>query len=146
MKVIGLFGTCGNSTWRKKFISEYEKKGIQYFNPQKEDWCPEDADTEAYHLTQDEILLFPVTDETYGCGSLAEIGFAVMRAMTSNQILVVFVDYKVSEELTDVIAKKESLRTRDLVRSHLAKVSHPNVKVVNSLDEMLETSIKMYVN
>lgn len=140
MRVVGLFGTCGNSLWRDCFISVYEKKGIDYFNPQKTEWKPEDAEIEALHLLQDDVILFPVTDETYGLGSLAEIGFAVTRAMTSNQMLIVFVDSKVSDELTDVVAKKESLRTRTLVKAHLSKIDHPNVKVVNSLDDMLETS------
>ena len=84
MKVIGLFGTCGNSLWRDQFISVYKEKGIEYFNPQKEDWCPEDADIEAQHLVQDEIVLFPVTDESYGCGSLAEfVKFGRISAIES---------------------------------------------------------------
>lgn len=27
---IGLFGTCGNSTWRTAFINEYKAKGIPF--------------------------------------------------------------------------------------------------------------------
>lgn len=140
-KIIGLFGTCGASTWRKMFITVYEKIGIQFFNPQKEDWAPEDAQIEAEHLASDDIVLFPVTGDTYGSGSLAEVGFAVANAMNSNQKVIIFIADSVSAELTDTIAIKESMRARALVKAHLTKIKHENVIVVNSMDEMLTTSL-----
>ena len=58
---IGLFGTCGNSTWRNKFMEIYDKKNIIYYNPQVDDWKPEDAVIEAERLANDQIILFPIT-------------------------------------------------------------------------------------
>ena len=71
---IGLFGTCGNSKWRDSFIKDYEKEGIDYYNPQVDNWKPEDAKVEAEHLANDKIILFPVTRETSGLGSLVTVG------------------------------------------------------------------------
>jgi hypothetical protein len=31
--IIGLFGTCGNSTWREDFIELYNNEGLEYYNP-----------------------------------------------------------------------------------------------------------------
>lgn len=78
---IGLFGTCGKSTWRVPFMTRYTELGIPYFNPQVEDWKPEDAVIEAEHLADDDVILFPVTSETYATGSLAETGFSILNAV-----------------------------------------------------------------
>ncbi len=69
---VGLFGTCGGSLWREPFEAKYNEQGIVFFNPQVDDWNPSMADIEAQHLAEDEIILFPITGETYGTGSLAE--------------------------------------------------------------------------
>ena len=53
---IGLFGTCGGSKWRDKFIAKYNERGIEFFNPQKDDWKPEDAEIEADHLANDGVI------------------------------------------------------------------------------------------
>jgi len=37
---VGLFGTCGGSTWRNKFIERYNNEDIMFFNPQVEEWDP----------------------------------------------------------------------------------------------------------
>lgn len=146
---IGLFGTCGNSTWRNSFINEYQKiGGIRYYNPQVADWKPEDAAIEAEHLINDDIVLFPVTSETYGIGSLAETGYSIMSAIRADakRYVVLFIDPKVDQQLIDdnAGAAKESTRSRALVLAHLRKVNHPNVFFVSSLEEMLELSIKLY--
>ena len=82
---IGLFGTCGSSKWREPFMKAYDEQGIKYFNPVKEDWKVEDAQIEAEHLANDEIICFPVTDETYAFGSLGEVGFSILQAIKLNQ-------------------------------------------------------------
>jgi hypothetical protein len=145
---IGLFGTCGGSKWRDAFISHYDNLQINYYNPQVADWKPEDAVIEADHLINDDIILFPVTSETYGTGTLAEIGFSIIGVLRSakNRFVVIYIDTKLSEALiaNDTVAAKESMRSRALVLTHLKKVKHPNVFLVDSLDEMLELSIKLY--
>ncbi len=148
MLCIGLFGTCGGSTWRNEFISKYTELGIPYFNPQVDDWKPELAEIEAEHLVNDEIILFPVTNETFGTGSLAETGFSIMQAINSNdnRSVVIMVDKDLKDELkvADSVASKESTRARALVKAHLKKVNKPNVYIVDSLSEMLEVSLKLH--
>lgn len=148
MLCIGLFGTCGGSLWREKFIKEYEELGMQYFNPQVKDWTPELAEIEADHLVNDNIILFPVTSETSGLGSLAETGYSIMQAINSNvhRSVVIMIEKDVNENLksTDPTVAKESQRARALVKAHLSKINRGNVYIVNSLDEMLEVSVHLY--
>lgn len=145
---IGLFGTCGGSAWRDPFMRAYAERGIPFFNPQVEDWRPELAEREAWHLVHDELLLFPVTDETYAVGSLAESGFSVLSALrwNSNRFVVVYIAPDVGSELatSNPFAARESRRARQLVLAHLEKTHHPNVFVVESLDAMLPVSLALY--
>lgn len=142
---IGLFGTCGNSTWRTPFIEKYTTEGISFYNPQVPNWTPECAAEEAEHLLYDDILLFPVTAETYASGSLAETGFSILSAIRANtdRYVIVFIDPKVDQALADEnpVAAKESVRSRALVLAHLKKLNHPNVFQVKSLEDMLALSL-----
>lgn len=145
---IGLFGTCGSSTWRTAFIKDYANYDfISHFNPQVENWKPEDAAIEAEHLINDDIILFPVTSETYGTGSLAETGYSIMSAIRAdaNRYVILFIDPKVDQALIDenAGAAKESTRSRALVLAHLRKVKHPNVFFVSSLTQMLQLSVEL---
>ncbi len=146
-KCIGLFGTCGESKWRDKFIEKYKQLNIEFFNPNVPDWKPENAVIEAEHLAGDDIILFPVTNETYGFGSLSEIGFAALNAIKSkNRTFVVYIDKDINQNLIDnnSLAAKESLRARALVRSHLTKLNFENLYNVDSLNDMLDISVKLY--
>ena len=135
---IALFGTCGGSTWRDVFISEYEAEGITYYNPVVENWTPECAAEEARHLATDDIILFPVTDETAGFGSLAEIGFAVAQILTSSRMRSGI--FYVAEKCDNV----DSNKVRALVRAHLSKVDHHRIRIVNNLEQMLDTSLEVF--
>ncbi len=149
---IGLFGTCGKSKWRESFMKEYDKQGILYFNPLKDDWKPEDATIEAEHLANDEILLFPVTDETFAFGSLAETGFSILQAIKLNQRreIIVMIDPDVNiEEMAKASMEyqtqiTESIRARALVMAHLKKLDYPNVWIVKNLDNMLKLSLHLH--
>ena len=144
-RMIGLFGTCGSSKWRKGFEKIYTELGISFFNPEKENWQPEYAVKEAKHLAEDQVLLFPVTGETYGVGSLCEIGFAVSQAVKDDQkYLVVMIEENLAFDLKDEVARKESLRARTLVREHLKKLSCKNIYLVENLEQMLQISIDIY--
>ena len=146
--IIGLFGTCGNSKWRVKFINKYKMKNIEFFNPLKADWKPEDSKVEAEHLINDDIVLFPITNETFGTASLAETGYSALSAIqsNSNRYVIIFIDPKVNELIhqENPTAAKESTNSRAIVSAHLKKMNHKNVFVVNSLDEMLTLSIRLY--
>ncbi len=144
---IGLFGTCGNSTWRNEFIIEYKKINILYYNPQVENWTPEDAKIEAEHLANDEIILFPITSETYAFGSLSEVGFSILQAikLDDRREFVILIDDFLDESLQEnKVAAKDSLRSRALVKQHLKKLRLSNLYLVDSMEEMLKTSIELY--
>lgn len=145
---VGLFGTCGGSKWREAFETRYRASDIISFNPQKSDWKPEDAVEEAEHLANDEIILFPVTGETYGTGSLAETGFSILSTvrMDTNRFVVVMIDKDINPVLKEEnpVAAKESIRARALVRAHLRKVKYKNVYVVETFDEMMEVSLQIH--
>jgi hypothetical protein len=148
MLCIGLFGTCGGSSWRNAFMQKYQESGIEFYNPQVEDWKPELAEIEAEHLVNDEIILFPVTDETYGTGSLAETGYSIMQAINSNSnrsvVLMIHKDVKEELKIANPALAKESARSRALVRAHLSKIGRSNIYFVETLEEMLEVSLKLH--
>ncbi|KXK08911.1 MAG: hypothetical protein UZ21_OP11001000470 [Microgenomates bacterium OLB22] len=146
MPTIGMFGTCGRSRWREPFIARYQKERIPYFNPQVADWKPEDAVAEAEHLANDEVILFPVTSETYATGSLAEVGFSILQAirLDDRRDFVILIAMDLEEDLDDEVARKESLRARALVLQHLKKLRLKNLYVVETLEEMLAVSVQLY--
>lgn len=146
--IIGLFGTCGNSTWRDDFIEIYKSEELNYYNPQKSDWNPEDAVEEAKHLSEDEMILFPITNETYGLGSLAEVGFSILNAirLDNTRFFIVLIDDNVTEELINEnpILAKESKKSRALVKNHLKNLKLSNLYIVNNMEELLQASIILY--
>lgn len=141
---IGLFGTCGNSTWRKEFIETYKFNDVEFFNPQVDDWSPELAEVEAEHLANDEIILFPVLAETSGLGSLGEVGFSILQAIKLDSTRNVIVMIDKTCDIEDEAVKKESIRARALVMAHLKKLKYPNVYLVENLSDMLDLSLKLH--
>jgi len=163
---VGLFGTCGNSKWRDKFMDDFESSTIDYFNPMVDDWKPEDAAIEADHLASDNIILFPITKETYGIGSLSEVGFGVLSAikLDDRRDFVVMIDQTLDSSLMprdgwkdleitplekDIERglferSKDSLRSRALVLQHLKMQNLPNVYLVDNLEDMLNVAVTLY--
>jgi len=148
--VIGLFGTCDNSKWREPFMQAYESHKIEFFNPDAGDnWHPGMIEDENRNLREDHIILFPVLGESLGVGSLGEIGFSVLNVLRniqngSNQYLIAMIDDVCTDERKTADERKTSDRTRKLVKSKLVDVRHPNVFVVDSLDDMLRLSIDLH--
>ena len=146
---VGLFGTCGGSQWRAKFIQTYTTSGIKFYNPQVDNWTPDCAQEEAEHLASDDIILFPVTDETPGLGSLAETGYSIIQAIkaNSNREFVIMIDSHTSERCRNNWGNELSIasdKARALVKAHLKKICLPNLYVVDTLDQMLYASIRLY--
>jgi hypothetical protein len=143
---IGMFGTCGGSKWRDPFMARYRELGIKYFNPQVENWNAACADDEARHLADDQIILFPVTEETYATGSLAEVGFSILNAISldDRRFFVIMIAMELLPRLMNTEMAKESLRSRALVKQHLKKLRLSNLYLVNSLEEMLAISLKLH--
>jgi hypothetical protein len=147
-RTVGLFGTCGGSTWRTPFMAMLDSQGIPYFNPQVETWTPELADVEAWHLANDRLILFPVTDETFGFGSLAETGFSLQSALAlnTNRFVMLYIAPAVNPQLAASSPEQAdaSRRARKLALAHLAKAQNPNVFVVKSLEEMQAKVLRLY--
>lgn len=147
--VIGLFGTCGTSTWRQKFIEKCSLENIPYFNPQVKNWHPGLVVDENRHLAEDAIILFPVLAETTGQGSLAETGFSILNALRQNRALRYFV-FLIDDDCTDPNASpgqiKDSVRTRALIKSKIAEESRNchNVFLVSTMEEMFETAFVLW--
>ncbi len=143
---VGLFGTCGGSRWRDDFIARYEQDGIAFFNPQVDDWKPELAEIEAHHLAYDDVVLFPITGETYGTGSLAECGFSILNAikLDDRRDFVIMIEDVLDPSLDNAELVKESLRARALVKQHLLKLQLPNLYIVDNLSMMLDVSLTLY--
>lgn len=150
MECIGLFGTCGESKWRDPFIARYKSLGIPYFNPQVEagTWRPGMVAEENLHFTKDAIILFPVTAETTGQGSLAEVGFSVAGALrqSANRFFLFMVEDGCNDTQADDAARADSVRSRALVKSKLvdAASKQPNIIITESLSEMLELSTSVF--
>lgn len=146
MLCVGLFGTCGGSKWREPFMARYAQEGIAYFNPQVDDWQPENAVTEANHLAHDQIILFPVTSETYGIGSLAETDFSILNAirLDDRRDFVILIDPDLDATLDNPALRQESLRARRLVTAHLHQLRLANLYLVESLDDMLAVSVALF--
>jgi len=145
MITIGLFGTCGSSKWREPFINEYEKNGIDFFNPQVAEgtWSPGMVADENKHLIEDDIILFPVTSETTGQGSLAEIGFSIASALRANKhrYFIFMIDDLCNDPSASVAQIVESNRSRKLVKSKLQEIANNNnIFLVDDLENMLEIS------
>lgn len=146
---IGLFGTCGNSQWRKHFIDTYKEKGINYFNPQvgKGEWYPGLIDDENFHLYNDDIILFPITDETTGQGGLAEIGFSLLntiRTSKNSRYVIYLIDDNCNDHSANSSQIEDSIRSRKLVKFKLLEKQYRNVFLVNTLDSMLKLSLDLY--
>jgi hypothetical protein len=131
-------------------MDEYEKLGIPFYNPQVDNWTPDLAGIEAEHLAHDPVILFPVTDETYGMGSLAESGFSILQALKldSNRYVVIYIAADVNAAMKEAnpTLAKESFRARKLTLAHLEKLKGANSKlfIVDTLDKMLALSLPLW--
>jgi hypothetical protein len=125
----------------------YAERVIAYFNPQVENWKPELAIEEARHLANDAIILFPVTRETYGQGSLAECGFSITQALKfdEHRDIVILIEQMLDEPLMGSKEQaRDSLRSRRLVVEHLKRLRLNSVYLVDTLPRMLDVSLALY--
>ena len=129
-------------------MERYTALGIPYFNPMVDNWDASCIPVEAHHLAHDPVILFPILDQSYGLGSLSEMGFGPLRAMRQNayRSFVILVHPDVTPELWELDAgqAKASKRARALVRGHLANLNESSITLVETLDDMLEISIKLH--
>jgi hypothetical protein len=150
---VGLFGTCGQSTWRTAFIKSLNENNIKFYNPQlgEGEWTADRADEfvqiENYNLKNNELILFPITDETTAQGSLAEIGFSVADTIRNigERYLIVYIDPNCNAPNAVNAQIEDSKRSRKLVHSKCILESQINPKVIitNSLQEMHKLSLEI---
>lgn len=74
-----LGGTCANSTWRKELIPLF-KENVPYFDPQVDNWTPEDAEREDACKPVAGINVFVITGDALGTYSGFEICEEAHRA------------------------------------------------------------------
>lgn len=145
---VGLFGVCAETTWRAEVaIPALEAAAIPYYNPQLAPgaWHPGCLDAERWHLANDPVVLFPVTSDSYGQGSLAELGFSVLRAVDDNPgVVVAVIDLELDPALDDPARREDSLRSRRLVRAHLAGRTGAALHLVDTVGEMVEVGIEAW--
>jgi len=139
---VGLFGTCGASRGREPLIERFSAEGIPFFNPQVAEgaWHPGLVALENEHLRKDGLVVFAVTEETTGQGSLAEIGFSILNAYRSNRsrCLVYLIAATCADPKASETQVAESLRSRALVSSKLADEarSNPYLYLARSLADL----------
>ena len=139
LPVVGLFGTCGNSTWRDPVMKELSAHGIEYFNPVVPNWTAECAANEAKHADRDKVILMVVTGETEAAGSLAETGWienSVERDGQGRKAVFVIEDYH--EAGKEVDPKHQANRARKLVRQHAKEAGIP---IYSSIEPALKEVI-----
>lgn len=149
---VGMFGVCATTTFRQtKFIPKFEEEQINWYNPQlgEGEWNRATSPIEeAKHLAADQIILFPITRDSYALGSLSESGFGIIQSISLNdrRHVVILIDKELDERLISENEQlaNESLKCRALVYQHLRKLRLPNVYMVDTLDEMLDVAVLTY--
>ena len=74
-----LGGTCGTSTWRRELIPLLREK-VPYFDPQVDNWTPEDAEREDACKPVAKFCVFVITGDALGTYSGWEICEEAHRA------------------------------------------------------------------
>jgi len=85
-----LGGSCGKTTWRiDAVIPQFEKHGICYYNPQRDDWTPALVAIEARAKDECKVLLFVIDDSTRSLVSVLE---AVEHVCRGRRAYIVMTD------------------------------------------------------
>lgn len=93
-----LMGTAGDyndpnrSMWREPIKAMLASMGLIAFDPVKANWTPADTAIEADAMNVAPILVVYVSTITSGIASLVEIGFAILRAVLQNKVVILCVE------------------------------------------------------
>ena len=102
--LVGLFGTCNDSTWREELISKLDPE-VSYFNPVVDDWNEEAQKNEDWHKLNDSFILITLTPLATGFYTIAEI---MALAYTSPERLIFcYLDKDADKEFNE--AQKRSI-------------------------------------
>lgn len=150
---IGLFGTCGSSTWRNQFVDRCKENDIPFYNPQLGDgeWNPDFANEyvrqEHFHLSNDDIIVFAITGETVASVSLSEFAFSLMDVVRSslNRHVVIYV----SEDCIDPKASQDaivaSIKARKTIIPKIKKAAKESdfVHFCSSIEELFDVTFEV---
>ena len=96
---VGLFGTCENTDWRKKFI-KLLNDDIETFNPVVDNWNEEAKRNEESHKKNDDYILFVITPNMIGVYSIAEAVDLSNKIPDRLLFLYTKVDYDINRGVT----------------------------------------------
>ena len=137
IKEIGLFGTCGKSRWRERIaIPIIEEAGKKYFNPNKKNWTPKDSIREYHHLTTDKVILSAISNETSSYGSLGELGWTILGALSRGQKVGLYFE----EDLSKLKGTKR--RLRELIKKHVKSINNKNFYYAKSIEDLAKWAVK----
>lgn len=138
---VGLFGTCGTSTWRLGVIDSLNKEGITSFNPQVPTWTMECIAIEAFHKKNDEYLMFVITKDTTSVASMVEVAYLIGCKRQGLILVIEDVPSGVIEGLDE--ATRETInKTRAELRQLAKDASIDECKDVASATERVISIIK----
>jgi hypothetical protein len=134
-----LGGTCGETTWRKPFISLLEKAGTPYFNPQLAkgvEWKTEHAVREKSELLKATIVVMVITNDTTGIVSLLELSelFTKFNLSSNKKSLLAHVESPGRAGARDSTGK-DRLRAIEFLKQ---RIDPPRTLLLGSEKEVLD--------
>jgi hypothetical protein len=141
-KFVFLGGTCGNSDWRKPFITLLEETGTPYFDPQLPsdvEWTAKHASKEKQQLSRASIVVIMITNATTGIVSLlefCELLTTINADASSQKVLLAYIEEPKEAKAagSQSIADKDRRRAIEFLRQ---RVQPPRTVVLNSADDLL---------
>ena len=150
-KIVGLFGTCAETTWRDDLaIPLLNEANVPFFNPVDKHWTSEARENEARHAASDKVILQIISSEDVSLSSLAESGWLALHCHLRGQKLVLCIQDmpEHSEPRYDETGGRlKPNKTRVLVRAHISKlpptVLENTVFVEESIEEAVQRAIQL---
>lgn len=134
-----LGGSCGKTTWRKDFAEPaFDRAGIKYYNPQRDDWSPELVAIEAKVKEDCAILLFVIDDATRSLVSVLE---AVEHICRGRRVFIALIDIvePTNFDGDGTPASKGELADLNRLRKYLKDVAvRHGVDIYSSVEECVD--------
>lgn len=112
--MIFLGGSCNPTTWRTDVaIPLLESAGVEYYNPQVEDWSPELVAIEATAKNEADVLLFVIDSQTRAIASMLE---ATEYICTGNHVVLMIENIDHTSSLFELLEIKDLNRARTYLR------------------------------
>lgn len=137
--MIFLGGSCNPTTWRTDVaIPLLESAGVEYYNPQVEDWSPELVAIEAAAKDEADVLLFVIDSQTRAIASMLE---ATEYICTGRRVVLVIDDLEAGTEITGKLIYGSELKDLNRARAYLRDVAkRHHVAVHNDVTEAVKTA------